>query len=251
MVFGRRISDGSDSCLSTLGELLAWLVDPGEQYGLDEPLLKVEDFKKIFEILSKDQARELLDCNFATFTATNLRLLSLVLQHTAYFILDEPEVMALAKLVKKNLHIDKLTKSESMRQVTYCMSLYLCLYKHFESDYDAELQELAVQWTINNFSEMLAENEALDDQAEKSFHLNVLLDFLTKMMDKFGMLQFTKMTVNLPEDTLMLHKQEELRAKREARQQKEQLRKQALDKAEEEAKAGQEQEQEELEEAES
>ena len=70
--------------------------------------------------------------------------MSLVLKHTAYYIIDEPEIQQLSKFTKKNLHIDILTKSESMREVTYSLSIYLCLYTQFQTDYDKELQEIAV-----------------------------------------------------------------------------------------------------------
>ena len=139
-----------------------------------------------------------------------MKLLSLVLRHLTYFILDEPEVQALAKLAKKNLHIDRLTKATDLREVSFCMSVYLCLWKHFETDYDAELQEAAVQWIVNNLGELLATNSDVG-QKDKSFHLNVLLNFLTSTMDRMGMLHFGKIIVHMPEDTLMVHKQEKLK----------------------------------------
>lgn len=46
-------------------------------------------------------------------------MMSIVFKHTAYYILDEPEVTSLIKLVKKLLHIDILTKQENMQEVTY------------------------------------------------------------------------------------------------------------------------------------
>jgi hypothetical protein len=52
--------------------------------------------------------------------------------------LDEPEVSGLIKLSKKTLHIDKLTKQTQMREVAYFLSIYLSLYTHFASDFDAE-----------------------------------------------------------------------------------------------------------------
>jgi len=68
----------------------------------------------------------------------------MVLKHTAYFILDEPEVASLSKLVKKMLHIDLLTKAEQLMPVCYCMSIYLSLFSHFKTEYDTELQETTV-----------------------------------------------------------------------------------------------------------
>ena len=40
--------------------------------------------------------------------------MNIIFKQTAYFILDEPDIVALIKLMKKNLHIDILTKQENM-----------------------------------------------------------------------------------------------------------------------------------------
>jgi hypothetical protein len=81
-----------------------------------------------------------------------------------------------------------------MHEVTYSISIYLCLYPHFATDYDNELQESIVQWIIGNFGEIFYKD---------SFELNVILDFLARMMDKFGMNLFNTMISKIPEDTLM------------------------------------------------
>jgi len=48
------ITEENHSCLITLENLIQKMVSPGEEFGLDEEaLLKVDDFKTIFEILSK------------------------------------------------------------------------------------------------------------------------------------------------------------------------------------------------------
>jgi hypothetical protein len=41
---------------------------------------------------------------------------------------------------------------------------------------------------------------------DKIFHLNVILDFIAHMMDKQGMNHFSKIIINLPEDTLLQDK---------------------------------------------
>ena len=129
------------------------MVNPGEEYGFDEPLLKLKDFKTIFEILSKDKAIELIAQNYQAVSPTDIKLMSMLFKHSGYFILDESELTGLIKLAKKNLHIDKLIKAESMREVTYSLSIYLSLFTHYSSDYDLELQEVVIQWLIGNFTE--------------------------------------------------------------------------------------------------
>ena len=129
--FKAKISNTNDSCISTLADLIQKLVDPGEDFGFDEPLLKVDDFKQIFAILSKEKASEFLNKNYEAVSNTDVKLMSSLFKHIAYYIVDEPEVLGLIKLVKRNLHIDILTKSSSMLQITQSLSLYLSLYPHF------------------------------------------------------------------------------------------------------------------------
>ena len=59
--FSQKVTDANDSCLSTLDELLQRLVDPGEQFGFDEPILKVDDFKHVFTTLGKATAQKIVD----------------------------------------------------------------------------------------------------------------------------------------------------------------------------------------------
>jgi hypothetical protein len=106
--FKLKISDTNDSCLSTLENLIAKLVNPGDDFGT-EPLLMVDDFKKIFEILCKDKVK-----NLSEISQTDVKLMSCIFNQAAYYILDEPDVLALIKHAKKNLHIDILTKQENM-----------------------------------------------------------------------------------------------------------------------------------------
>jgi len=46
------------------------------------------------------------------------------------------------------------------------------------------------------------------DQSQKTFQLNVILEFLAKMMDEFGMKKFISVISYIPEDTLMQSKRE-------------------------------------------
>lgn len=70
--FKNKITEGNDSCLSTLENLINKVVDPGEDFGYDEPLLKVDDFKHIFAILSKDKAQEFVSKNYSAVTKTDI-----------------------------------------------------------------------------------------------------------------------------------------------------------------------------------
>ena len=54
------------------------------------------------------------------------------------------------------------------------------------------------------------------DQSQKTFQLNVILEFLAKMMDEFGMKKFISVISYIPEDTLMQSKREEM-AQKEAK----------------------------------
>ena len=83
-------------------------------------------------------------------------MLSEVLKLIGYFLLDEESVRMVAKQAKKNLHIDLLRKAEDLRLSAASMRVYLSTFSYFLTDYDSELQELAVQWSINNFAYILS-----------------------------------------------------------------------------------------------
>ena len=219
--FKEQITAANDSCLSTLENLIHKLVDPGEEFGFDEPLLKVDDFKHIFALLSKEKASEFVNRNYSSVSKTDIKLMSSLFKHTAYFILDEPEISGLMKLAKRNLHIDILTKSTDMLEVTQSLSLYLSLYPHFKTDYDTELQEALTQWVIGNFTDNFVNPEA--DSDTKMFHLNVILDFLAQMMDVFGMNHFNQIISHIPDDTYMATKQAQREARKAEEAKKEQI----------------------------
>jgi hypothetical protein len=94
-------------------------------------LLKVDDFRQIFHILSINTAREFLKKNTTSITQTDINLMASTLKQIAYYILDEPEVGSIIKMVKKNLHIDILTKQNNLQEVCHCIQLYLSLFKSF------------------------------------------------------------------------------------------------------------------------
>ena len=203
------ITKENDTALITLQKLLNKLVNPGDDYGFDEPLLKIEDYEQIFEILSKKTAIELNAKNYSVLSHVDLKMLSVVLKATAYYINDLPEVIALDKMAKKILSIELLLKTESLLEVTYAMSIYLALAPTFHTA-KSEREETAVQWIIGNFTDLLKETD------DKVFHLNIMLDFLATMMDKFGMNHFYQIISFLPEDTLLLSKQEAVKALKNA-----------------------------------
>jgi len=64
----------------------------------------------------------------------------------------------------------------------------MSLFKHFRTDYDSEMQESLIQWTIGNFADNFSKSDV--DQSQKTYQLNVILEFLAKMMDEFGMKKF-------------------------------------------------------------
>ena len=167
--------------------------------------MKVDDFKNIFSILCKSKAAAILDKNIEDVSIEDLNLICTVYKVMAYYILDEPECVGLMKQVKKNLHIDILTKDDgvNLKETVYSLSVYLSLYKHFTTDYDAEMQEFVTQWIIGNFKELFFEGK---NDSDKSFQLSVLLKFLSAMTEVMGMNKFNQVISFIPEDTLMLTK---------------------------------------------
>jgi hypothetical protein len=187
--FKTIITEENNSCLITLENLIQKMVSPGEEFGFgEEPLLKVDDFKSIFEILSKQKVQELLDKNYDSVSQTDVKLMSTLFNQAAYYILDEPEILNLSKFAKRNLHVDIITKSENMQELCYNLNIYMSLFKHFKTDYDTEMQEILIQWAIGNFTDNFCKSDV--DQGQRTYQLNVILEFLAKMMDQFGMKKF-------------------------------------------------------------
>jgi len=63
------------------------------------------------------------------------------------------------------------------------------------------------------------------------FHLNVILDFLAQMMDKFGMNRFSQIITSIPDDAYMASKQAERQAKKSEEQNKDQVVEEGAEKA--------------------
>jgi len=179
------------------------MVAPGDDFGqIDQPLLTVDDFKKIYERLSKEKVTQFLAKDYSKITPTDIKVMSMLFCKISYYILDEGDINALIKLTKKNLHVDILIKAEDMMAITYNLSVYLSLFTHFKTDYDSEMQEFVIQWIVGNFTQNFVV-KVEQDQSKKSFQLSVLLKFLAEMMDYQGMNKFTKIISYIPEDTLM------------------------------------------------
>jgi len=193
--------------------LLQRVVDPGDDFDTSEPLLKVDDFKKIFNILCQSKAASILNRQTESVSIIDLTLTCSVFKVIAYYILDEPECVGLMKQVKKNLHIDVLTKQEvNLRETVYSMSIYLSLHGHFKTDYDAEMQEFVTQWIIGNFKDQFLEKQG---DLDKSFQLSMVLQFLSAMTEEMGMNKFNQVISHIPEDTLMCDKQKKIKTWRE------------------------------------
>lgn len=134
--FKSKINGECDESLSALETLLEKLINPGDDFGFDEPLLKVDEFKELYTILCKDKVLQLLAKNYSNVSKVDIRVMTAFFTHAAYYILDEQDVISLMKLAKKNLHIDILTKEHDMLETVYSLSLYLSLFEHFQTDYD-------------------------------------------------------------------------------------------------------------------
>lgn len=133
-----KVESGEEACISTLENLLRCLTNNE----ILETFLKVDEFKMIFEILSKDKVRLFVDRKYENLKQTDIKLITCIFRQISYYILDEPEILALMKLVKKNLHIDILTKEPgNAKETVYSLSIYNSLYKHFLTEYDKEIHE--------------------------------------------------------------------------------------------------------------
>ena len=64
------------------------------------------------------------------------------------------------------------------------------------------MQEFVIQWIIGNFTENFYERKE-ESSRDKSYQLNVLLNFLASMIDFLGVLKFNNIISFIPQDTLM------------------------------------------------
>jgi hypothetical protein len=79
------------SNLLTLEFFISKLVDPGEEYPMElKPVLKIDEFQQVFQLISKDACKELIETNFASKTIESQEILVLnkLLHNTAYYIIE-------------------------------------------------------------------------------------------------------------------------------------------------------------------
>ena len=78
--------------------LLSKMVAPGDDFGqIDQPLLAVDDFKKIYERLSKEKVTQFLAKEYSKITPTDVKVMSMLFSKISYYILDEADINALIK----------------------------------------------------------------------------------------------------------------------------------------------------------
>lgn len=124
--------------LHTMDLLAKTMVDPGEQYPSDlKPVLKIADFKEVFNLTAKECAQTLIDTNFSS-SQPKQEFLVILLQTIGYYLLDEASVSTLFKLVRSNL---KQTELTLLPQCKTQLEIYMALEKWLVSDDDKESQE--------------------------------------------------------------------------------------------------------------
>ena len=113
---------------------IAKMVDPGEEFPVDmKPVLKTDEFKDIFNKVSKPVAERLISTNFALIAddvqIKEIEILVRLLSQISYFILDEPILSQLFAKVKQNL-AGVLEQRSDLASLALCpqqMRLYMAL----------------------------------------------------------------------------------------------------------------------------
>lgn len=78
--------------------LISKMVSPGEDFGqIDQPLLAVDDFKNIYERLSKEKVTQFLAKDYSKITPTDVKVMSMLFTKISYYILDDADINALIK----------------------------------------------------------------------------------------------------------------------------------------------------------
>lgn len=75
---------------------------------------------------------------------------------------------------------------------------------------------MVIQWLIGNFNYNFVESK--QSPADSVFFLNVILNFIATIMDRFGLNKFIATISWIPEDTLMQSKQESIRKIKEQKE---------------------------------
>ena len=97
-------SSSTLSYMHTLEYLIAKMSDPGDDFPVDfKPVLKVDQFKSIFNRTSTKTCMKLIQNNFNVDYDASVGIVMKTLKQTAYYVLDEPVVLELYQLAKSNL----------------------------------------------------------------------------------------------------------------------------------------------------
>lgn len=139
----------SDLCaqgnLHTFELLVKTMDDPGEQFADIKPVLKIDDFKAIFAETCVQTADALLESNFACQYDKRMDFLVVLFQVVGKYIIDEPQVAKLFKLVDANLKCsaeeEAQTKLENVPLCKIQLDVYMALEKWFVAPDDKVAQD--------------------------------------------------------------------------------------------------------------
>jgi hypothetical protein len=134
-----RAKEGMDY-VHSIDYFLKKMIDPGEDYPADEkPMLKIDDFKQIFQIAKFDVLTAESD-----YTLDMLLFLR-ILKNTAYFIIDDESVSNLWNLSNSILNeFVADTKAELSARVTIALEVFSSLSKYLSDPASVTLSSALV-----------------------------------------------------------------------------------------------------------
>eukprot|EP00347_Sterkiella_histriomuscorum_P012612 403367900 len=170
----------------TLENLIKRLIDPGEDYPADEkPVLKIADFKQIFNHVSKDQVQEYLNDSLVHYSLqTNLFLR--MIQQLSYFLVDEAQVQEIFK--KSIAYLTNQLQQQIMNfddQFGISLEIFTYLSEYFQSEVEQDLQK--------NLLIKLLKNS--DHLSEDSNVINSVLLFIAKNLNTIGVSKFNSLII--------------------------------------------------------
>lgn len=90
--------------MHTLEFFVQKMRDPGEDFPEEfKPVLKVDEFKDIFNRVCAETCGQMLATNFSGQNSFALDIAIKILKQTSYYLLDEPLIVDLYKTAKANL----------------------------------------------------------------------------------------------------------------------------------------------------
>lgn len=149
--------------MHTLDYLIAKMSDPGNDFPVDfKPVLKVDQFKSIFNRTSAKTCKMLIENNFNVQYDASVGIVMKTLKQTAYYVLDEPVVLELYRLAKSNL-LKYCKEGQTISQLKQQTLVYLYMCRLLESGSETQFKIDLLNLMLSQIQQEDAKMDAKED----------------------------------------------------------------------------------------